>query len=230
MTLTQSAAIEAVRERLNEYTPGFYSDTEIRRWLNEGVREVARRSEWKRASKDYNVDVSVEDQYVPLDTDVIRVYRVEWMPDGQTAIYRLEYRDINAMDCIWGVYQTWAGVPGWYTMVNSNPLSIQLSPAPTVDGKLRVFFYKMPTDLATNTTAGASTVLDVPNGWEDLPVEYAVALAFRKARDAANYQLAMATFSDKLGALLEMSVRYTDEPAGIVPDWNAWGSVYDEWF
>lgn len=229
MSITQSAAVEAVRERLDEPIPSFYTDTQIRRWLNDAVREIARRAEWKRAYKDYAVDVSSEDQVVALDTNVLRVYRVEWRPTAQSAVYRLEYRDINAMDVIWGVYQEWSGQPGWYTMINANPLSILISPAATQDGHLRVFYYDMPTDLTTNAVTSASTALTVPTGWEDLAVEFATAMGHRKARDVQSYQMAMEAFTSRLQALIECSVRYSDEAASITPDWNAWGDVYGEW-
>ena len=47
MPVSQALAIEQVRARLAEEVPGFYTDSQIRVWLNEGQREVARRADRK---------------------------------------------------------------------------------------------------------------------------------------------------------------------------------------
>lgn len=222
MTITQSAAIEQVRMRLDEPYPGQWSDPNLRSWLNEGVREIARRSEWKRGSTD--IAATAGTQFYVLPSDVIRVYRAEWVPTGTTLTYRLEYRDINQMDIMWGPNQRITqGIPMFYTMVSANPLSVELAPIPAQNSTLRIFYYKMPTDLATMSTSGASSTLDVPVGWEDLPVEYATAMAFRKARDVQNYQLTMQVFEQKLGEFTDMATRFTDEPTMVVPDTGGWG-------
>lgn len=221
MTITQARAIEEVRARLAEETPGFYTDSQIRSWLNDGVREVARRSFWKRTSD--TVVVLAGDQFYTAPTDAIQVYRVEYHPDTSGSIYRLEYRDINAMDIVWGINQSIGqGTPEYYTMVSANPLSIELCPTPSTPGELKVFYYAMPDDLAVTTNSDAAATLDVPVGWEDLPIEWATALGFRKSRDANAYQLAVAAFAQNLGRLTEVATRYTDEPTAIVPDYQPW--------
>lgn len=229
MTVTQSAAIEQVRDRLDEPYEGFWSDANIRRWLNEGVREIARRSEWKRTSSDIACVAGTQFYTLPLAT--IRVYRAEWVPSGTSLTYRLEYRDINQMDVMWGPNQRITqGIPQFYTMVSANPLSVELAPIPTQTSTLRIFYYIMPTDLATNTTAAEATALDVPMGWEDLPVEYATAMAFRKSRDPQQYAQTMQVFESKLTEFTDMATRFTDEPTMITPDTGGWGGDYMDSF
>lgn len=213
MAITQAKAIEDVRARLDEENAsvGFLVDSQIRTWLNEGVKEVARRSLWKRSSS--NVPVSAGTQYYTAPAAAIQIYRVEYLPNGTSNSYALEYRDINAMDVVWGAGQnTGRGIVEIYTLVSANPLSIELHPTPSQSGNIKVYYYAMPTDLATSSTADASTSLDVPTGWEDLPVEWATALAFRKARDINSYQLAIGSFGSTIARLTEIATRYTDEP------------------
>lgn len=223
MTITQASAIEHVRARLDEEEAGFYSDSQIRVWLNEGQREVARRALWKRTSS--SVSVVAGTQFYTAPTTAIQVYRVEYAPSNSSSIYRLEYRDINAMDTIWGIHQSVGqGIPEYYTLVSANPLSIELCPTPSTAGNLKVYYYDMPADLATTTNSDANTALSVPLGWEDLVVEWATALAFRKARDSAAYQMAMQAFAAGLDRLNAIATRFTDEPTSIVPDYS-WGSA-----
>jgi hypothetical protein len=224
MTITQSAAIEQVRARLAEETPGFFTDSQIRAWLNDGVREVARRSLWKRTSS--SVSVVAGTQFYTAPSTAIQISRVEYKASTSNAIYPLEYRDINAMDVVWGINQSIGrGTPEYYTLVSANPLSIELCPTPGVGGTLKVYYYAMPTDLTVNANTDAATNLDVPVGWEDLPVEWATGMGFRKSRDVNAYQLAVAVFAQQLDRLTEMATRYTDSPTGIVPDYGWYGGV-----
>lgn len=217
MAMTQAQAITEVRSRIDEEdsTTGFVLDSQIRAWINEGVREVARRSLWKRTSG--SVSVTAGTQYYTAASAAIQIYRLEFTPTGQTLKYRLEYADINAMDVVWGASQSQGrGIPDAYTLVSANPLSIQLHPIPNTNGALKVYYYAMPTDLVTSTTTDAATALDTPIGWEDLVVEYATGLAQRKARDIQAYQLTMTSFASSLSRLVEMATRYTDEATYIV--------------
>lgn len=224
MAVTQAAAIENVRARIDEEVASFYTDSQIRVWINDGVKEVARRSLWKRTSA--SVSVTAGTQFYAASTAAIEIYRVEFSPTGSSLKYRLEYRDLNAMDVVWGTNQSiGTGIPELYTLASANPLSIELSPPPSQSGALKVYYYAMPTDLVTSTTTDAATSLDVPVGWEDLPVEWATALAFRKARDVTSYQLALNHFQATLDRLSGLAVRYTDEPTYFAQDYGSydWG-------
>lgn len=218
MPLTQAQAIIETRARIDEEdnTVGFVTDAQIRGWLNEGVREVARRALWKRTSS--NVSVTAGTQYYTAPATAIQIYRVEYSATGSSQKYTLEYGDISAMDAVWGDSQAVGrGIPDSYTLVSANPLSIQLYPTPAQNGTIKVYYYSMPADLATSSTADAATNLDTPIGWEDLVVEWATALAHRKGRDLQAYQVSLAQFQSSMQRLIEMAVRYTDEPTHITP-------------
>lgn len=225
MTMTQTAAVEEVRVRLDEVAPGFFRDSDIRRFINEGVREVARKSEWKRAIQ--NVSVTGGVQTYVLAADTIEVYRVEYQPANSSLKYPMEYRDLNAMDVVWGNYQSISqGTPTMWSMWSANPPVVYLAPIPSQSGQINVFYYSMPSDLATTSASSAQTALDVPQGWEDLVVEFATGLGFRKSRRAQDYQICMQVFADKLQDFMKVTARYTDAPTMIVPDSASYG-MYD---
>lgn len=225
MTMLQYQAVEHIRSRLDEESPGFFKDHQIRQWINEAVREIARRAEWKRATQAPSVVAGT--QTYALATDTIEVYRVEYQPSSSSIKYPLEYRDLGQMDVVWGIHQSISqGVPEFWSMWSANPPVVYLAPIPSQAGTLNVFYYSMPADLATNTTTSANTAIDVPMGWEDLVVEYAVAIGFRKSRNAQMYALTMGEFRDKLEDFKGVSTRYTDAATMIVPDGGGWGYDY----
>lgn len=225
MTLTQAQTVEQVRIRLDESTDGFWKDNEIRKWINEGVREVARRSEWNRTTGTIAVVAGTQTYLAPTAT--IRIYRIEWQPTGTSLKYPLEYADINQMDSYWGIQQSISqGLPELFTTNSANPPVIELYPTPGQAGQLNVFYFAMPTDLATDTNTAAATAISVPMGWEDLVVEYATALGFRKAREVQMYGLTMQAFSEKITEFIGMSERYVDMPTNIMPHTSTWDFMY----
>lgn len=115
-TLTQSLA--SIRARLDEPTSVYWTDVDLRRWVNEILRDMARRTECLRGI--YNqAAVAGTTDYTPAftsTTNVYRIYRVEFIPTGQTSVYPLEFRDPNACDEIWGLSQaTTQGIPAIWT-------------------------------------------------------------------------------------------------------------------
>jgi hypothetical protein len=225
MSATLGDTVEAIREMVDEVNPGFYTDKSLRRWVNAGVREIARRSEWKRGTTTEQTTASV--RYVTVPDDVVRVSRVE-IENSDGRIWRLKYRDTNAMDSIWGAGQgTWEGTPTYYTLQGANPLTIVLFPVPNEVLDVHMHYYGMPVDLALDGSDDGE-VLDVPTGWEDLVVDWGTVEAFRKLRDVAQYQLALSQFQSKLGALVEMAVRYTDEPTEVF-NVTPMDEFYGEW-
>lgn len=220
--MIQSAAIEEIRVRLDETSAGFFRDADLRRFLNEGIRDVARKAQWKRAST--TVPAVAGTQTYVLGTDIIQVYRVEFTPTGSSQRISLEYRDLNQMDVVWGINSTSQGMPDYWTMWSANPYTLYLAPVPALAGTITIYYYAMPTDLATNTDTAASSSIDVPLGWEDLPIEYATALGFRKSRRAQDYALAMAAYNEHLQDFLAIVTRGTDSPTMITHDWrsNRW--------
>jgi hypothetical protein len=221
MSKTQGTLVKELRSRVNEPSPnGFLSDEEIRAWVNEGAREVARRTEALRTSTTIAVTAGTQDYTAPVDS--VRVHRLEWKPTGSSQRVPLVYRDRQAMDVVWGTHQaiTESWWPEWYSMWGVPPtMTITLYPTPTSAGSLYCYYYKLPAALSVTGTA-ATTTLDIPEGWEDLILSYAEARARLKQQRADLYQIAQGQFRDLLSALQETSTRYTDAPGQVTPDFG----------
>ena len=213
-TMTQGDALTQLRQRLAETTAAQWTDTELRTWINEGMRDLARRTEALEAPK-ATVAVTAAAQTYSAPTDLLRIHRLEYAPSGENRIIGLEYQDFNNLDQVWFQQQTvTVGDPALYTMWGHPPnTKIILYPTPTKAGSLYVYYYRIPTDLATTTTADANTTLDVPAGWTDLIIDYAEYRALRRSRDSA-WQDARQTYEQSVDQLITNSRRWTDQSGG----------------
>jgi hypothetical protein len=78
---TMATALAAVRTRLDETTATSWTDAEIRAWINEGVADIARRTESIQKSATINV-VAGTQNYTSLPADLLRLNRVEFISAG----------------------------------------------------------------------------------------------------------------------------------------------------
>lgn len=192
-----------------------FTAANLRTWIEEGEKEIARRTECLR--DDTTIAVSANTASVTGPTDMVRIYHAQFEPTGQSSIYPLQYMDRKSMDPLWGTHQaiSTSAYPEFYTTWDTPPvLTIRLAPIPSAAGNLRVFYYRLPASISTSGTDDNDT-LDVPAGWEDLVTDYVEARAYRKDRRSDDYQLAMQSFQEKLIALAETSVRYMDSGGTI---------------
>jgi hypothetical protein len=228
---TQAELLNAVRSRLDEATPRFWEDEELRRWVNEGARDVARRAEVLQDVE--NIAVTAGTHEYTLAADLIRVYRVVWKPAGMSNHVPLDYQDFNSMDSAgW----TWTNAQGWpsvFTMWGYPPnLKLVLYPKPTSAGSLDVFYYRFPAQLALDGSDAASEV-DLPNGWEDLVIAYTEMVALRKDANP-RWVDSKALYEQGIAEMMERTRRWTDQAGGItthggyLPGWlvnsdDGWG-------
>lgn len=219
-----TTALLNLRDRLDEPAPGVWTDAQLTRAINEGIRQVTRRTESVRAVEEITTTAEVADYDQPAN--IVRLHRCEWVPDGQNQTYPLDYKDYDALDKYWGTWRDNVGYPNFWTTWQSPPnLYIKLWPVPAVDGILRVFFYAFGAPVAS----GGDTI-DVPDGWEDLTIDYAEYRAWCQARRPEMAAMALQMWQDNLGALVEAGIRYTDQPGEFNPpnmDGFA-GSLYGE--
>jgi hypothetical protein len=226
--VTQAEAVTKVRERLDETTAATWTNEQLRGWINEAMRDVARLSETIQSTATITItstDITNGVQEWTLDGTTLRVYRVEYKPTGQTNVYPLEYGDFNNLDAVWWTRKTIStGTPQMFTLWGYPPqLKIVLYPKPALAGTLTVYYYKVPADLATDGTAAATT-LSVPNGWEDLVYEYVTYLALRRDRDP-RWQEAKQAYDEKLAAMVDLTARWSDQSGSITPS----GSMLPDW-
>ena len=225
MSKTQGVLLTELAARLADPHHSYFSKTELRTWINEGAREIARRTECLRAVATAAVTAGTQSYVAP--TDAVRIHKVEFIPTGDDRSFPLEHRDQSAADIVWGTQRTitqsyapefWSGwgYPG------SSTYTIELYPTPSANGTLRFHYYKLPTDLSI-TGSAAGTAIDCPNGWEDVILDYAETRAELKRKDVNAYQIKDAIFKDHLMAIMETSIRYTDSPGEVTfdPQWFA---------
>jgi len=225
MPKTQAAVVTEVRSRIDEPTAGVASEVELRTWINEAAKDIARTAECLRAKG--SVAVTAGTQAYTAPTDVVRILRVEYKADGNNRVVPLEHRQYNAMDSVWGTWQTMSSnTPSYYTTWGYAPtLTLTVYPTPTTDGDLFVYYAKYPADLATDGSDGTDNV-DVPNGWEDVLCDYVEYRYWLKDGRTDNAQRAKAVYDENLMKLIAATTTYVDAPGMITHD--SW-PTYSEW-
>lgn len=223
MTITLADAVDRVRARLDELTETAWSDEHLRSWINEGVRDVARKTETLITHAD--LDVEAGEQDIDAPTDVLRVHAAHFVYDNDSRIFPLEYRDFNAMDSVWFEQQAMnTADPRLFTTRGYPPnLKVVLYPRPPRDGTLKLTYYRLPDEFATDGTDDTETI-EVVAGYEDLVVEYAAMLALRRDRDQRWIEH-KAIYDEHLQAMIETTRRWSDQAGTVsraghpLPNW-----------
>lgn len=211
---TMTELLEQTRSRLDEASAGFWTESQLRIWIMEGARDIARRAEVLQTTG--TVAGVAGTQTYTCPTDVIRVYRAEWKNTGDTFVYPLDYQDYNNMDQVWWTGKTQGtNVPSFFTFWGYPPtLSVTLYPTPSQAGTLTLYYYKMPTPISSTGSGDASTV-ETPMGWEDLITLYCEYNALRK--DASNrWSEAKTIYEEKLDEMIQVTRRWSDQSGMIV--------------
>lgn len=234
MPTTLGSALDSIRARLNEPVSVYWDDQDLRRWCNEILKDMARRTECLRGLYNQTAVVGTTD-YIPaftLTTNVYRIYRVEFIPTGQSNIYPLEFRDPNACDEIWGLAQQQTeGIPAIWTSWGTPPaLTLKVFPGPSVAGTLRLWYYRLPANLSISGADDAEN-LDLVEGWDDVLTDGVEYKALRRDSDP-RWQEAKAEYESHLEAMAEATIRFTDSAGMIstnsgtfIPQWLYGGGV-----
>lgn len=229
MSITQAEAIAQTRARLDEPQSVYWTDDDLRMWINDIARDIARRTESLRATYDQAAVVGTS-SYTPVWTSTThpyRIYRIQFTPTGQTTTYPLEYVDYNTADSVWGLFQQQTqGIPAIWTSWGAPPtLNLQVYPSPSVAGTLRVFYYRLPTVLSTSDTSDQNTAVDLVDGWEDVLVDGVTYKAMMRDGDSM-WQSQKQEYEMHLEAMMEATLRFTDAAGrvttpsgGYIPEW-----------
>lgn len=202
----------------------YWTAAELTRWINEGIRDVARRAEVCPTLDTSTAVVAGTGTYNAPSVNMVRIFRIEYVPTGSVQRYPLKPSTVNEMDMIWGVQQTATrSYPMYFCLIGypsaSTSLTIQLYPVPATAGTLRVFYYAIPAALVN----GSDNCL-LPTGWEDLVVLYAEQNCLRKGKDP-RWQEAKALYESRLDEMITKTREYHDQAhsivtgMGAVPNW-----------
>jgi hypothetical protein len=183
--VTLGDAIRRCRAALNEpaaptlpnttatYSARQYTDTELTDWINDGLRDIARRAE-VLLTNDSSITLPAQsvNPNAPVPTfplnlggppavpgstvapsaysDVIRINRVEFAVNS-LQIYPLEAASPQYLDQIWNInqisnmsYPSWYCTRGYPGGTGRNAFSIQVFPLPAQAGTLNIWYYRMP--------------------------------------------------------------------------------------
>lgn len=211
MSMTLAQARSRVRARLDEATETFWTDDNLDVWINEGARDLSRRTETLLTS-DVTNPVTAGVATVAAPTNVLRIYMVEWERDGDDRVKELEYRDRKQMPAVWWESQDISsGEPWCYTTDGYPPsLTLRLYPTPSDAGNLRIHYYASSTDATDD-----SDTVTTPNGWDDLILDYAEFRALRVDGDA-RWQSAFQIYEGNVARMLETTRRFVEGVGGIV--------------
>lgn len=212
---TLGSVLTDLRSHLDEATASFWSDDELTLWINEGLRDVARRGEVLLAEKTYPV-VDGADRF-DAPTDMIRIHHVEYVQSDEYR-YELEWVPWASMSDIWYTNKTLSGQPQYFTFwgtpgIEGSQLRIYPVATDNQNPGLVVYYYRLP-----RTVSKADDPLDIPSGWEDLCVLYAEVCARRKEAKDMRWRDAQALYETRLQAMLEVTRSPTDLPSYIQGD------------
>lgn len=215
MPHTFTSLLTMTRDRLDEATARQWTDVQLRRWLNDGCKDLARKTEY--LTERDTVAAVVSTREYSLDANILRVHRVEFTATGDSSTYPLEYVDVMNMDAFgWSARTLTSSHPYLYTIWGSIPnLKLIVHPGPSIAGNFVVYHYRLPTALATDGTADASSP-EIPDGWDDLLVDYCEFRALRRDRDP-RWTEAKAIYDENVTVMFEATRRWTDQAGMIVP-------------
>jgi len=206
---TQSQLLSDIRSRLDEPAAQFYTDPELRRWINQGARDIARRTETLQTTALIALTPGQQQYSAPADT--LRLYRLEYI-DNSNRSSVLEYRDYNNSDSVWWTTQLTAmSTPAMWTAWGYPPnLKLVLYPIPNVPStNIKVFYYQSPAELPVDGSTPNATV-PIPTGRDELIVDFAEYMALRKARDG-RWQEAKSLYDDKVASMIDQTRRWSDQ-------------------
>lgn len=216
---TQGQLLTMIRDRLDEATAIQWTDAQLRQWINEGARDLARRTETLLDVDLITIVAGTREYTVPAD--VLKINRAEYYVTVTDSIYPLEFRQFNAMDAIWHTQQAITdGTPCYFTLWGFSPNNkVILFPTPSIAGTLKLFVYRLPAELATVDASAAATAIEVPRGWEDLVVDYAEYSALRRDRDP-RWAEAKTLYEERIADFWELSRIGSDQGGVITPETN----------
>jgi hypothetical protein len=214
---TIAETIDRVRDMLDEEqtTGGRWSQKQLRRWINDGMRDIARVTRHFRDRATISLTMNVGEYTVP--DNVLEIELAYYLPgDGQ--YIPLQPRQFESMDLIWGSRQDQSGgYPMLYTVWGFSPnLKLRLYPVPPVTGHdVSLMVVRFPAQIALDGSADG-TVIDFPEAWLDAIVSYAEYRARRMDGDP-RWQEARGEYTEIRDQLTVMG-DYLNAPREITPD------------
>lgn len=222
---TVNAVITRIRDSLDEPTAAAWTNTQLKRWINQAVTDIAVVAKPFETSVDVSV-IAGTSEYTVAAT-IIQIDRCYYLPTGSSQAIPLSAKHWEKMDEMWGSWQNISsGDPYTFSTFGYSPnLKVKLYPVPSRAGTLRIYHRAAPAGIVEDETTDNST-LGIPDFWTEAIVYY-VEMRARRKDGQTNWQEAMQLYNEKRQQIMEhdamMSTRefVHDYAAGGVPRWLA---------
>lgn len=161
--MTLQEIIKAVRNELLEPTPGFWSDEEITRWINEANNELTEKAKVEAAPYTFTTTANTSNYSLPSD-----LYQIKLIKINDNKIYPASVDVLNS---------SVIGFPIYYVVFNNQ---LYFYPIPDDTYTVRLYYYKKANQLVNTTDVPV-----LPERYHYLLKLYAISQAKRKADDPA---------------------------------------------
>lgn len=226
MSMTVKNIIDAVRERLDEVQASQWTDLSLKRWLNEGLRDLGRKTKHIKDTTTFTT-VAGQAEYT-LAAGILEV-EMAFYATGDGRQVNLTARSFAGMNAVWGQYRDQAGGdPAMFTLWGVPPnLKFRLFPAPGSSGKtVTVYVSRLPATITEDNTIDL-TVVDLPDAWVDLMKDYVEYCAKRKDGNPA-WQEAQGLYNQHLDDMIVGS-DYSNTSEDMIADPLMAGGVAPRW-
>lgn len=185
---TAATIITRARQILNEETAGFWDDTELLRWVNDGQSDIAEKALCIQTTESISL-VSDTIEYTPT-TSYIKVVDV-WFTDSSGDIWALKKVDPGAKGAAREELYSQSETPKcWYEF--NGKVGVFPSMSSVTTETITVFFAQQSTDV----TSAQSVV--VPAIFDSCLVNYVVAMAHQKDRKYQDFQFFWQRYENEL--------------------------------
>lgn len=224
MPATLGNCITRTRALLDEAAATFFTDAQIVEWLNDGMRDLARRTESLLHLVTIETVAGTKVYTIPTAVAIGRVHRVVWSNAAGNQ-YPLIAATQQELDPIWGRDQLRAASAPMYYCLQGHPggtgnseYKIQVFPVPNVVGTITITAYKLPARFSTGQTADN---VDVLEGWDDLLVYFAFYNGLIKDRNPAWRDIKQ-VYEEKVQQMMDVSRHYHDQSQFIANGHGSW--------
>lgn len=218
-----------VRAILDEPVAAQWTQADIRRWLNDANRDLARVTHHYKGPKTITLTSGAAEYVLPEDVLAVEhAYYIDATGSRQVPLAAAHW---EVMDDIWGEHRDWQGAwPQMFTVWGYAPfLKLRLYPVPSITGDTcQLLVAQLPVEMPLS--GSDTTNVDVPSAWVDALVDYCAYMAHRRDRRTDLAAEALAAFNAKRDGLLHnndyLGVNrelVADPRAGYVPAWLAGG-------
>jgi len=225
--LTITDTLTRVRDMLDEQVEGSWLNAQLRRWLNDGLDDLARETRQLTDVATFNT-VANQAEYL-LPDNILEIDNV-YFTTADARMVPLAPVAYEGVDQVWGHYQNQSSYqPQVYTLWGYPPtLMMRLYPVPNAINviSLRVVRTAVHID---ESGAGDADPIDFPSAWQDTLVDYCEMRALRKDRDP-RWQEAQQMYMAKRDSLklndymnISRNVQMDDMIHGVpafIADWN----------